>query len=141
MPRSRSQDVQSVPAGGVQIPHWTVPTLPQKKPISKSSDGRLKEFLANKLQAYRQRVTHLKTKERIGSKDERKQRWDCKAEFPALTVAAAALPRQIQTTQKISSALSQSCLQQTVPRPPTSSRGSTASPRSPTRTAPPSTTS
>ena len=100
MPRSRSQDVQSVPAGGVQIPHRTVPTLPQKKPISKSSDGRLKEFLANKLQAYRQRVTHLKTKERIGSKDERKQRWDCKAEFPALTVAAAALPRQTKLHRK-----------------------------------------
>ena len=45
-------------------------------------------------------MTHLETNERVGSKDEKEQRGEWKAEFSALTVAAAALPRLYQTTQK-----------------------------------------
>ena len=44
-------------------------------------------------------MTHLETNERVGSKDEKEQRREWKAEFSALIVAAAALPRLDQTTQ------------------------------------------
>jgi len=44
-------------------------------------------------------VTRLETKERVGSKDEKEQWREWKAEFSALIVAAAALPRWDQTTQ------------------------------------------
>ena len=49
----RSQDVQSVPAGGV-ISHSD-----PMKPSSKSIGGRLGETFAKMSQVYRQRVTHL----------------------------------------------------------------------------------
>ena len=87
---SRSQDVQSVPAGGVQVLR-----------ALESIGGSLGEFYANKVQVYRQRVTHLETNERVGSKDEKEQRREWKAEFSALIVAAAALPRLSQTRQKM----------------------------------------
>ena len=51
-------------------------------------------------QVYRQMVTHLKSDEGSGDKDEKEQRRECKAEFTALIVAAAALPRWGQTTQR-----------------------------------------
>ena len=51
------------------------------------------EAFAIMLQVYRQRVTHLASEEGSGSKDEKEQRRECKAEFPARNVAAAALPR------------------------------------------------
>ena len=53
IPRSRSQDVQSVPAGGV-ISHSD-----PMKPSSKSIGGRLGETFAKMSQVYRQRVTNL----------------------------------------------------------------------------------
>lgn len=87
---SRSQDIQSVPAGGVQVLR-----------ALESIGGSLGEFYANKVQVYRQRVTHLETNERVGSKDEKEQRREWKAEFSALIVAAAALPRLSQTRQKM----------------------------------------
>jgi len=59
----------------------------------KSIGGCLGETFASMFQVYRQRLTHLETNKRIGSQDEKEQRRECKAEFPALTVAAAALPR------------------------------------------------
>ena len=143
MPRSRSQDVQSVPAGGVQIQHWTVPTSPRKKPSSKSIVGHLMEILTNKIQADRQRVIHLEANKRIGSKDERKQRRDCKAEFLALSVAAAALPCKCTLDEKYTEkkVCSLSILSPTDSSSPSSmtSRGSTT-PRSPTTTTPSSTT-
>ena len=46
-------------------------------------------------------MTHLETNERVGSKDEKEQRREWKAEFSALIVAAAALPRLSQTRQKM----------------------------------------
>jgi len=60
----------------------------------------LGETFANMLQVYRQRVTHLKTDEGSGAKDEKEQRRECKAESSALIVAAAALPRWAKYTLK-----------------------------------------
>ena len=53
----------------------------------------LGECLVNKVQVYRQKVTHLKLDEGSGAKEEEEQWRECTAEFPARIVAAAALPR------------------------------------------------
>ena len=93
MPKSSSQDVQSVPAG-VQCLLLAHPTTSSPKKLSAKSIGRgIEEYLAIKFQVYRhrQRSTHVKASKRIGPKDEKEQRRDCKAEYPAQTVAAAAL--------------------------------------------------
>ena len=125
-PDARSQDVQSVPAGRF-ISHYSSP----KKLTSTSIGGGLEGTFANMFQVYRLRVTHLKADEGSGAKDEKKQRRDCKAEFPALSVAATALPRLTKLHRKLvcfhsilspSNSFSLSSLM---------SRGSTTSPRSP----------
>ena len=139
IPRSSSSDVQSVPAGGVQIPHWTVPTLPRKKPSSRSINGRLRELHANKFQAYRQRVIHLEANERMGSKDERKKRGECKADFQPTQARQTSFSCSCAQHRKTFFFLS--ILSPTDSSSPSSmtSRGSTT-PRSPTSTTPPSTT-
>ena len=98
VPRTSSQFLQEFSSYFGLIPHTLLHL--QRSQVPAFIGGSLEEYLANKFQAYRQRVTHLKTKKRIGSKDERKQRRECKAEFPALTVAAAALPRQTKLHRK-----------------------------------------
>ena len=95
-PDARSQDVQSVPAGRF-ISHYSSP----KKLTSTSIGGGLEGTFANMFQVYRLRVTHLKADEGSGAKDEKKQRRDCKAEFPALSGAATALPRLIKLHRKL----------------------------------------
>jgi len=64
-----------------------------KKPSSKTIGGGLGKTFAKMSQVYRQRATHLKSDGGSGAKDEKEQRRECKAELPALTVAATALPR------------------------------------------------
>ena len=59
----------------------------------KSIGGGLGETFAKMSQVYRQRVTHLKSDGGSSAKDEKEQRLECKAELPASTVAATALPR------------------------------------------------
>ena len=85
----RSLDVQPVPAGGVEFSQ----SLNFEEAKLKSIGGGLGETFASMSQVYRQRVTNLEENKRIGFQDEKEQRRECKAEFPALTVAAAALPR------------------------------------------------
>ena len=105
MPRSRFQDVQSVPAGRYHFP--LLPRLPgpyissPKMLTSTSISGDLDRTFANMLQVYRQRVTHLQSDEGSGSKDEKDQRRECKAEFPASDVAAAALSRLTKLQRKL----------------------------------------
>ena len=124
-PDARSQDVQSVPAGG-SFPNISSP----KKLTSTSISGDLEGTFANMFQVYRL-LTHLKSDKRISAKDERKQRRDCKAEFPALTVAAAALPRWNKLNQEMFCFHSILSTNGSFSRSSLTSRGSTTSPRSP----------
>ena len=124
-PDTRSQDVQSVPAGG-SFPNISSP----KKLTSTSISGDLEGTIANMFQVYRL-LTHLKSDKRIGAKDETKQRRDCKAEFTALSIAATALPRCTKLHRKL--VCFASILSPIDSFSPSSltSRGSTTSPRSP----------
>ena len=98
VPRTSSQFLQEFSSYFGLIPHTLLHL--QRSQVPASIGGSLVECLTNKFQAYRLRVTHLKMNKRIGFKDESKQRRECKAEFPALTVAAAALPRQTKLHRK-----------------------------------------
>ena len=84
-PRTSSQFLQE----GLRLRSHSAP----KKPSSKSIGGSLGETFTIMSQVYRHRVTHLKSDEGSGAKDEKEQRRECKAEFTASIVAAAALPR------------------------------------------------
>ena len=132
----RSLDVQSVPAGGVKIP----PSSSPRKQSSRSIGGSLEETFAIMFQVYRQMVTHLKSDEGSGDKDEKEQRRECKAESSAPIVAAAALPRWAKLHRE--KVCSYSILPPIGSSSPSSStsRGSTRSPRSPTSFPTPSTT-
>ena len=140
VPRTSSQFLQEFSSYFGLIPHKLLHL--RRSQVPASIGGSLEECLANKFQAYRLRVTHLKMNKRIGSKDESKQRRECKAEFPALSVAAAALPCKCTLDKKYTEkkVCSLSILSPTDSSSPssTTSRGSTT-PRSPTSTTPTST--
>ena len=75
-----------------QFLQGSFPTIPSPKKLQLQSIGSdLERTFTN--QVYRQRVTHLESDEGSGAKDEKEQRRECKAEFTAPNVAAAALPR------------------------------------------------
>ena len=133
----RSLDVQSVPAGGVKIP----PSSSLRKQSSRSIGGSLEETFAIMFQVYRQMVTHLKSDEGSGVKDEKEQRRECKAESSAPIVAAAALPRWAKLhREKVCSYSILSSIDSSSPSS-SASKGLSTSPRSPTRLQPPSTSS
>ena len=75
-PRSRSQDVQSVPAGGDS--QDSLKMMLQSK-STKCTDDDVEETSANMIQV-RHKVTHLKTPIERKGKDEKKKRGECKAE-------------------------------------------------------------
>ena len=142
----KSQKCQGAQSQGLrtssQFLQGSFPTIPSPKKLRLQSIGSdLEATFTNVFQVYRQRATHLESDERIGAKDEKEQRRECKAEFPALTVAATALPRLTRLHRKwVCSYSILSSIDSSSPSSSTS-RGSTTTPRSPTRLQPPSTTS
>jgi len=74
-PRTSSQFLQE----GLRLRSHSAPKKPSSEPIG----GGLGETFAYLSKVYRQRVTHLEADKRIGSKDEKEQRRECKAELPA----------------------------------------------------------
>jgi len=99
----KSQDAQSQGLRtSSQFLQESFPTIPSPKKLRLQPIGSdLEGTFTNVSQVYRQRATHLKSDEGSGAKDEKEQRRECKAEFTAPIVAAAALPRLSQTTQKM----------------------------------------
>jgi len=136
-PRSRSQDVQSVPAGGDS--QDSLKMMLQSK-STKCTDDDVEETSANMIQV-RHKVTHLKTPIERKGKDEKKKRGECKAESQPKLVRR--LRSSCQCT-KSEEKLSFFSIQPTIDRVSTSRRASRASipsPRSPPRTPSPSTAS
>ena len=84
-----------------QFLQGSFPTIPSPKKLKLQSIGSdLGKTFAYVFQVYRQRVTHLKSDEGSGAKDEKEQRRECKAEFPSSDCCGDCAPTFGQTTQK-----------------------------------------
>ena len=131
----RSQDVQSVPAGGV-ISHSD-----PMKPSSKSIGGRLGETFAKMSQVYRQRVTHLMSDG--GEMPRMRESSGGSVKLSPSSNCCSGCATMLDLNYSENEVCSLSILSSSDSSLPsfTTSRGSRSTPRSPTRLHTPSTTS